>query len=73
MAEDIEKIIIEKNYSKYNILEMLGKPHFGSSYKSDEYNYFLKNNSIFFGLDIYILSIKFTNDTCDNISIIRMD
>jgi hypothetical protein len=73
MAEDIIKIIVENEYSKDDVIKMLGKPHFGGNEKSDEYVYFLKNNNLFIGLDMYTLSINFTNNICDKAYIIRED
>jgi hypothetical protein len=70
MADDIIKIIVENKYSKDSIIKMLGEPDFG--YGSNEYTYILKYNSLI-GFDMYILSIDFIDNKCNNAYILEMD
>jgi hypothetical protein len=72
MADDIIKIITENNYSNNDVLLMLGKPTLGDIHENS-LTYGLKSNNLLFGLDIYILDIKFINGKVSEANILRMD
>jgi len=65
MAEDIIKIIENNNLTKNEIIRLLGRPNLGNS------SYFLKSENLFWGIDIYVLTIDFVDDIAIGAKIIR--
>jgi len=56
MANDIIRRIDENNYSKSDILEILGEPDLGG------HGYSLRGGSLFGAFDLYILLLEFDDD-----------
>ena len=67
MAEDIINIITENNYSRNDVINMLGKPDLGNNL------YYLKRNSLFSAFNVYFLLIEYNNEKTNGAKIINLE